>query len=131
MVVSIDHMAIWPYKIAVELTFSRNVLVAMKPDDFKERARIGKALSHPARLLIISVLLDKGDQCVGDLVKLVGSDQSTVSKHLAVLKSVGIVEDRREGSRVVYRLLTPCVKKFFECVEGVRKAQIKRMGGKA
>jgi len=99
----------------------------MKPDDFKERARIGKALSHPSRLLIIATLL-KGERCVCDLVNLVGADQSTVSKHLAVLKAAGIVDDRRDGARVLYRLLTPCVVKFFECVEGVQKARRKRQG---
>ena len=94
----------------------------MKPEDFKERARIGKALSHPSRLLIVATLLED-ERCVCDLVDLVGSDQSTVSKHLSVLKSAGIVDDRREGSRVIYRLLTPCVAKFFECVAGVQKSR--------
>jgi ArsR family transcriptional regulator len=101
----------------------------MTPEGFKQRAQIGKALSHPARLLIIAILLDEGDQCVSDLVKRVGSDQSTVSKHLSVLKNVGIIDDRREGSRVIYHLRTPCVKKFFECVSGVCEAQRQRING--
>jgi ArsR family transcriptional regulator len=51
----------------------------------------------------------------------VGSDQTTVSKHLAVLRAHGIVEDRREGSVVVYRLLTPCIMNFFSCASQVLK----------
>lgn len=48
-----------------------------------------------------------------------GSDQSTVSKHLAVLRAHGIVEDRREGTTVYYTLLTPCVLSFFSCASQV------------
>jgi ArsR family transcriptional regulator len=51
----------------------------------------------------------------------VGSDVSTVSKHLAVLRAHGIVDDRREGSAVYYRLLTPCVCNFFACATQVLK----------
>jgi ArsR family transcriptional regulator len=57
----------------------------------------------------------------GELTRIVGSDQTTVSKHLAVLRSHGIVEDRREGSVVIYRLLTPCVMNFFSCATQVLK----------
>ena len=63
----------------------------------------------------------RGECSAGDLTRLVGSDQTTVSKHLAVLRSHGIVDDRREGSVVVYRLLTPCVTNFFSCATQVLK----------
>jgi ArsR family transcriptional regulator len=52
---------------------------------------------------------------------MVGSDVSTVSKHLAVLRAHGIVDDRRVGSTVYYRLLTPCVCNFFACATQVLK----------
>ena len=99
----------------------------MTPEDFKERARIGRALSHPTRLMIVATLLADGDKCVSELVKMIGCDQSTVSKHLAILRSAGIVEDRKEGSHVYYSLLTPCVGKFFECVHGVQEERRKRL----
>lgn len=44
-----------------------------------------------------------------------------MSKHLAVLRAHGIVEDRAEGSSVVYRLLTPCIMNFFSCATQVLK----------
>jgi ArsR family transcriptional regulator len=50
---------------------------------------------------------------------LVGSDRTTVSKHLAVLRAHGIVLDRREGNVVYYTLLTPCVMNFFSCATQV------------
>jgi DNA-binding transcriptional ArsR family regulator len=83
-------------------------------DLFKQQARILKALANESRLMIVD-RLSRGDCSAGELTKLVGSDQSTVSKHLAVLRSHGIVEDRRDGNVVYYRLLTPCVTNFFSC----------------
>ncbi|HEX5133170.1 MAG TPA: metalloregulator ArsR/SmtB family transcription factor, partial [Candidatus Krumholzibacteria bacterium] len=73
-----------------------------------------KALANESRLMIVD-RLSQGECSAGELTRLVGSDQTTVSKHLAVLRAHGIVEDRREGSTVIYRLLTPCVTNFFAC----------------
>lgn len=58
---------------------------------------------------------------VGELTELVGSDRSTISKHLAVLRAHGIVLDRREGNVVYYTLLTPCVMNFLSCATQVLK----------
>ena len=79
-----------------------------------------KALAHESRLLIVD-RLSRGECSVGDLRELVGSDLSTVSKHLALLRANGIVEDRREGTTVYYRLLTPCVCSLFTCATQVLK----------
>jgi ArsR family transcriptional regulator, arsenate/arsenite/antimonite-responsive transcriptional repressor len=87
---------------------------------FRSQARILKALANESRLMIVD-RLSRGECSAGDLTRLVGSDQTTVSKHLAVLKSHGIVDDRREGSSVYYRLLTPCVTNFFSCALQVLK----------
>jgi DNA-binding transcriptional ArsR family regulator len=90
---------------------------------FKQQARVLKAMANESRLMIID-RLGKGECSVGELIKLVGSDQSTVSKHLAVLRSHGIVEDRREGNLVYYKLMTPCVLNFFSCATQVIKDRI-------
>jgi ArsR family transcriptional regulator len=87
---------------------------------YKQQARVLKALANESRLLIID-RLSKGEASVGELTELVGSDQSTVSKHLAVLRAHDIVEDRRDGNVVYYTLLTPCVCKFFACATQVIK----------
>lgn len=79
-----------------------------------------KALANESRLMIVD-RLSRGECSAGELTRLVGSDQTTVSKHLAVLRSHGIVEDRREGNVVVYKLLTPCVTNFFACATRVLK----------
>ena len=85
---------------------------------YEARARIAKALAHPSRLLILDAL-GEGEMCVCDLTKLVGADQSTVSKHLSVLKSVGLVDDRKEGTTVFYRVKPRCLEGFFRCLESV------------
>ncbi len=82
------------------------------------RARIIKSLAHPSRLLVVQTLSD-GEQCVCCLTALIGSDMSTVSKHLALLKNAGIIQDEKRGNQVFYRLKTPCVLNFLKCVERV------------
>jgi ArsR family transcriptional regulator len=66
--------------------------------------------------------LAEGEQCVCKLQELVGSDISTVSKHLSLMKEAGIVEDRKVGQQVFYRLRVPCITNFFGCVEAVMKS---------
>jgi ArsR family transcriptional regulator len=79
-----------------------------------------KALANESRLAIVE-RLSRGECSAGDLTRLVGLDQTTVSKHLAVLRAHGIIEDRREGNVVIYRLLTPCVVNFLSCATQVMK----------
>ena len=91
-----------------------------KRNTFAKQARMLKGLAHESRLLIVD-RLSRGECSVGDLRELVGRDLSTVSKHLALLRAHGIVEDRREGTTVYYRLITPCVCNFFTCATQVLK----------
>jgi DNA-binding transcriptional ArsR family regulator len=83
---------------------------------YEARAQVFKALAHPSRLLIVDELT-QSERCVCELTALVGSDMSTVSKHLSVLKAAGVVEDERRGAQVWYRLRMKCVTRFFGCVE--------------
>lgn len=85
---------------------------------YEERALILKALGHPARLCIVDAL-SGGERCVGDLTELVGSDMSTVSRHLSTLTQVGIIAGEKRKNQIYYRLCTPCIMNFFLCAEGV------------
>ena len=87
---------------------------------FSKQAKMLKALAHESRLMIVD-RLSRGECSVGELRDLVGGNLSTVSKHLALLRAHGVVEDRREGTTVYYRLLTPCVCNFFTCATQVLK----------
>ncbi len=88
---------------------------------YLERARIMKALAHPARLRIVDEL-KAGPRCVCEIREWVGSDMSTVSKHLSVLKNAGIVQDEKRGVQVFYSLKCPCVADFFACAESVMRS---------
>lgn len=92
----------------------------MKPSDFKQTALVFKALAHPGRLLMVNELA-KGERCVCELTKLVGSEMPTVSRHLSLLKHAGIVEDEKRGIQVFYRLAMPCVVHLFECVSAAQR----------
>ena len=67
--------------------------------------------------MLIVDALGRGEHCVADLTKLVGLDISTVSNHLSVLRSVGIVADERRGTQVFYTLKNPCVLNIFCCLD--------------
>ena len=92
---------------------------------YEARAWIIKALAHPARLLIVDELAKK-PLCVCEIRKRVGSDLSTVSRHLSVLKHAGIVTDERRGVQIFYSLRCPCVADFFTCAERVLTTNAKQ-----
>ena len=91
---------------------------------YEIRAKIVKAMAHPTRLYIVDHLA-KGDLCVNELTEKIEADMSTVSKHLAILKSVGIVQSKKKGTQVYYHLKMPCMLNFFGCVESVIKSTAK------
>ncbi len=91
---------------------------------YAARAKIAKAMAHPSRLLLLEAM-EARERCVCDLTELVGADQSTVSKHLAVLKQAGLVEDRKDGVMVYYRVKVCCLQGFWDCIEGVLAENLK------
>ena len=97
---------------------------ARKKALFEARARIMKAMAHPTRLFILDELSRK-QKCVCELTEMIGADISTVSRHLSVLKSAGIIDDNKQGAQVYYSLRVPCVLNFFDCVESVMKSTAK------
>jgi ArsR family transcriptional regulator len=88
---------------------------AQQQAPLQARADIFKALGHPARLSMV-IALGEGKRCVCELRDLVGSDISTVSKHLTVLRKVGLVDAERRGKQVFYSLRLPCTLGFLRCV---------------
>jgi ArsR family transcriptional regulator len=112
---ALDYLAKLPYTLYLiqEDQMGEN-------DIFRRQARVLKVLANESRLKIVDRLA-KGECSVGELTGLIGSDRSTVSKHLAVLRAHDIVLDRREGNVVYYKLLMPCVLNFFSCAMQVLK----------
>jgi ArsR family transcriptional regulator len=91
---------------------------------FEKQAEIAKAIAHPLRIAIVNFLKD-GEQCVCDIAEYVGSERSNVSRHLSVMVNAGLLEYRKEGLKVIYKLKTPCILDFFSCVSRVLKQQAK------
>lgn len=96
-----------------------NMTTAAKAE-YNAKARIIKALAHPTRLFIVDEL-SRGERCVCELKDMIGVEMPTVSRHLGVLKSAGILEDEKRGLQVFYKLRVPCVLNFFKCVEAVQR----------
>jgi ArsR family transcriptional regulator, arsenate/arsenite/antimonite-responsive transcriptional repressor len=72
--------------------------------EVKSVSRLFKALGDETRLRVVA-LLSHGELCVCHLQEALGLSQSNVSRHLGVLRAAGVVEDRRDGSWVYYRLV--------------------------
>ncbi len=88
---------------------------------YEHRSKVIKALAHPSRLYIVDKLAER-EHCVNELTSLVGSEMSTVSKHLSVLKNAGVVKDEKRGASIYYSLRVPCILNFFKCADAVIEA---------
>jgi len=91
---------------------------------FEKQAEIAKAIAHPVRIAIVE-FLKNGEQCVCDIAEHVGSERSNVSRHLSVMVAAGVLEHRKEGLKVIYKLKAPCVAEFLKCVTTLLKQQTK------
>jgi ArsR family transcriptional regulator len=68
------------------------------------KANLFRVLGHPARVRILEVLRDGGEKSVGALQVELGLDSGGTSQHLAALRRIGLVQSRREGTSVFYRV---------------------------
>lgn len=91
---------------------------------YELRARVVKALAHPARLAIMDELTSHGERCVCELTEMIGTDMSTVSRHLTQLKAAGLIEDEKRGRMIFYRSRIACLANFFGCVESVIRSNV-------
>ena len=110
-------LLIWPFKQRI------NAMDENKKRFLAEQANIFKAFGHPSRL-IMAEALTRGPLCVCDLHKLVGGDLSTVSRHLAVMKEAGVVDDEKRGTNVFYSLSLGCLDTFLRCTGDVVRTRL-------
>ncbi len=71
--------------------------------DIDRASRALKAISHPLRLKILCTL-GETEVSVQDIVDQVGTSQSNISQHLAILRDKGILDSRKDANRVFYRV---------------------------
>lgn len=88
------------------------------------KAELFKALSHPTRLRILDALRD-GELTVGDLQERLSAEQSTVSQHLAALRSKDLVKSRREGTSVWYAVSDPEIWQLLDIARDIYERQLK------
>jgi len=87
------------------------------------KAEFFKALGHPVRLAILDHLRN-GERSVNELQALLGCDQSTVSQQLSVLRNRGIVESRKEGTTVFYRVADPAIFRLLDVAREIFNNQL-------
>ena len=85
-------------------------------DELAPMAGIFKALGHPVRLRIVEMLMD-GKKCVCELQSDSGRGMSTISSHLNILRTNGLVTSEQVGKNVYYELAFPCLTSVFNCLK--------------
>lgn len=85
-------------------------------DMLEEKSEILKALAHPVRLCIVKGLLQTEMCNVTGMQSCLGIPQSTVSQHLAKLKSAGVIEGKREGVKINYYVVNEDAKKIVSAL---------------
>jgi len=86
-------------------------------DMYGLRSVVLKALAHRDRLRIFDLLSSVGEKCVCDIAEFLEISQPMTSKHVAILRDAGLLDSRKEGSLVFYRVSTPCLVEFFKCLD--------------
>jgi DNA-binding transcriptional ArsR family regulator len=81
---------------------------------YRQQAGLLRALAHPTRLRILEILSLSGECCVCHLTAILRQRQPYVSQHLMVLRSHGLVEDRRDGVMVYYRLSDQRIRELID-----------------
>ncbi|MDR9757698.1 MAG: ArsR/SmtB family transcription factor [Thermacetogeniaceae bacterium] len=81
---------------------------------FKEKAELLKVLAHPVRLCIVRGLLSNEECNVSHIQNCLEVPQSTISQHLAKLRSARIIEGRRSGLEVFYRVINDDARKIVQ-----------------
>lgn len=93
---------------------------------FDAQAQVFKVLTHPARIAILEILRD-GEHCVCHLEAFLGLRQAYISQQLAVLREGGLIQDRREGWNIYYRVIDHQIYEVLDAMyqmSGMKKPQI-------
>lgn len=102
--------------VAKESDFITELLV--RDEDVQTASRSLKAISHPLRLKILCVL-GENEVSVQDIVEQVGTSQSNISQHLAILRDKGILSSRKEANRVFYSVGDSRILKLIDMMQEV------------
>jgi DNA-binding transcriptional ArsR family regulator len=87
-------------------------------DNYEPQAKLFKALMHPVRLAILEILRS-GEECVCHMEAALGYRQAYISQHLMLLREAGLIQDRRDGWNIFYRVTKPEVFDLIDATGGM------------
>jgi ArsR family transcriptional regulator len=90
---------------------------------YRIKAEFCKTLADPTRQMMIAELRG-GEKTVGEIAEGIGITQSMTSHHLAILRSKGVVEARREGANIYYSLVNPKIAEACDMVHDILMNQL-------
>jgi ArsR family transcriptional regulator len=93
---------------------------------YNMQATISKTLANPVRLAILHILKD-GEKNVNDLTDIIGISQSNLSQHLALMRQIGIVSTRKQGTSVFYSVINPKINEACDTVREILVEQLKKI----
>lgn len=85
---------------------------------YDQQAQILKVLTHPARLAILDILRN-GEHCVCHMEAYLGYRQAYLSQQIAVLREAGLIQDRRDGWNIFYRVSDPRIYAILDAVQAL------------
>ena len=92
---------------------------------FQMQCEICKALGHPVRLAVVDRLNDE-EAAAADLIVELGISKANLSKHMSLLAHAGIVESKRAGRQIVYRLTDPEIHEACRIMRSILYRRLKR-----
>lgn len=92
------------------------------------KADLFKALAHPARIRILELLRD-GEKSVSELQLALGIEGSTVSQQLAILRMKNLVQNRKAGTQIYYRIRDPQVNQILDVARAMFDAHLVQLQG--
>lgn len=85
---------------------------------YESQAQVFKVLTHPARIAILEILRD-GEHCVCHMIACLGFRQAYISQQLSVLREAGLIQDRRDGWNIFYRVSNPQIYEILNAVHRI------------
>ena len=96
---------------------------------YRSQADFLKTISHPTRLAVLDILRD-GEQCVCHMEAMLGLRQASISQQLMVLRQAGLVEFRRDGLNIFYRVVKPEIFLVLDAINSVSGKSMPRVAHK-
>ena len=89
---------------------------SVETQPYEAQAQLFKLLTHPARLAILNILRD-GEHCVCHMEAHLGYRQAYISQQIAVLREAGLIQDRRDGWNIFYRVTDPRIFSVLDTIQ--------------